>query len=94
MTVGNAGMLYGRSVGMPQIVGTPEMIADEMERMMEVTGGDGFNITPTYTPGSFDEFVEMVVPELQRRGVHRREYGAETYRDHLFQEETGPCPMG
>ena len=94
MTVGNAGMLYGRSVGMPQIVGTPEMVADEMERMMEVTGGDGFNITPTYTPGSFDEFVEMVVPELQRRGVHRREYGAETYRDHLFQEEAGTCPMG
>ena len=49
------------------------------------TGGmaDGFVIMPAYFPGAFDDFVDKVVPELQRRGLFRREYEGVTLRDHL-----------
>lgn len=87
LTLREAAKIYGASVGMPQIVGAPEQVADQMEAIMEETGGDGFNITPSYTPGSFDEFVGLVVPILQKRGVHRKEYRGHTFREHLLQEE-------
>jgi len=85
LTLREAAKIYGASVGMPQIVGTPEQVADQLEILIEETGGDGFNITPTYTPGSFDEFVDLVVPLLQKRGVHRKEYTGRTLREHLLQ---------
>jgi hypothetical protein len=40
-------------------------------------------ILPAYFPGAFDDFVDLVVPELQRRGLFRREYAGSTLRDHL-----------
>ena len=88
LTLREVGKIYGAAIGCPQIVGTPEQIADQMESILEETGGDGFNITPTTMPDSFNEFVDHVVPILQKRGVHRKEYSGTTLRDHLNQ---GSC---
>ena len=44
---------------------------------------DGFIVMPAYFPGAFDDFVDLVVPELQRRGLFRTEYSGPTLRDHL-----------
>src|SRR5499427_2984108 len=65
------------------ITGTPKRIADKFEEWF--TGGmaDGFVIMPAYFPGAFDDFVNLVVPELQRRGLFRRDYSGSTLRDHL-----------
>ncbi|WP_186002753.1 LLM class flavin-dependent oxidoreductase [Mycobacterium sp. KBS0706] len=64
-------------------VGTPVTIADEMEEWLEARGSDGFNVMFPYLPGGLDDFVDRVVPELQRRGLFRTEYEGTTLRDHL-----------
>jgi alkanesulfonate monooxygenase len=65
------------------LVGTPATIADEMETWLHQRGCDGFNIMFPWLPGGLDDFVDQVVPELQRRGLFRREYAGTTLRDHL-----------
>ena len=65
------------------IVGTPKTIADEMEEWLATEGSDGFTIMFPYLPGGLDDFVERVVPELQRRGLFRREYEGRTLRENL-----------
>lgn len=65
------------------IVGTPEMVADEMQAWLESEASDGFNVMFPYLPGGLDDFVDKVVPELQRRGIYRRAYAGKTLRDHL-----------
>jgi len=69
--------------GHATMVGTPEQIADEMIRWFDSRGADGFNLMPPTLPGGIDDFVEHVVPVLQRRGVFRREYSGSTLRSHL-----------
>ena len=69
------------------IVGTPRKIADTLEEWFTEGLADGFMIQPAWFPGAFDEFVDQVVPELQRRGLFRREYAGTTLRDHLRQDE-------
>ena len=64
-------------------IGTPAQIADMMEHWFRNEGADGFNVMPAWLPGSLDDFVDMVVPELQRRGIFRTEYEGTTLRDHL-----------
>ncbi len=64
-------------------VGTPATIADGMEEWLAGEGSDGFNVMFPYLPGGLDEFVERVVPELQRRGLFRREYEGVTLRENL-----------
>src|SRR5204862_645853 len=64
-------------------VGTPETIADQMEEWLTSFGCDGFNIMFPYLPQGLDDFVDMVVPELQRRGIFRREYEGRTLRENL-----------
>ena len=66
----------------PRFVGTPVQIADQMEEWFG-SACDGFVIAAAYTPGSYEDFVRLVVPELQRRGLHRREYEGATLRDSL-----------
>lgn len=65
------------------IYGTPKRIADIFEQWF--TGGmaDGFVVMPAYFPGAFDDFVDRVVPELQRRGLYRLDYSGSTLRHHL-----------
>ncbi|MFC3003689.1 LLM class flavin-dependent oxidoreductase [Falsiroseomonas tokyonensis] len=65
------------------LVGTPETIADEMEQWLDGRGCDGFNIMFPHVPAGLDAFVDKVVPELQRRGLFRRDYEGTTLRDHL-----------
>jgi len=65
------------------IVGTPATIADEMQEWLTTEASDGFTIMFPYLPGGLDDFVERVVPELQRRGLFRREYEGKTLRENL-----------
>ena len=65
------------------MVGTPETIADEMEKWLLKGGSDGFNIMFPYLPQGLDDFVDRVVPELQRRGIFREEYEGNTLRENL-----------
>ena len=65
------------------VVGTASDVADVMEKWFREGAADGFNVMPAWMPGSLDDFVEMVVPELQRRGLFRTEYSGVTLREHL-----------
>ena len=65
------------------ICGTPTGIADTLEQWFVEGAADGYNILPAYFPGPFAEFVDLVVPELQHRGLFRRDYEGQTLRDHL-----------
>jgi len=71
------------SYGGLALVGTPALIADQMEEWLYSGACDGFNIMFPYVPGGLDDFVDQVVPELQRRGLFRREYEGKTLRDNL-----------
>jgi FMN-dependent oxidoreductase (nitrilotriacetate monooxygenase family) len=65
------------------MVGTPKTIADEMEEWLTTEGSDGFTVMFPYLPGGLDDFVDRVAPELQRRGIFRREYEGKTLRENL-----------
>ena len=65
------------------LCGTPKRIADTLEEWFVEGAADGFNILPPYFPGAFADFVDLVVPELQRRGLFRREYQGASLRDHF-----------
>jgi FMN-dependent oxidoreductase (nitrilotriacetate monooxygenase family) len=65
------------------MVGTPKMIADQMEEWLVTRGSDGFTIQFPYLPQGLDDVVDRVVPELQRRGLFRREYEGRTLRENL-----------
>jgi FMN-dependent oxidoreductase (nitrilotriacetate monooxygenase family) len=79
-----AGSYYGLS-----FVGTPVSIADEMERWVRDDASDGFTIMFPWLPGGLDDFTARVVPELQRRGLFRREYEGSTLREHLGLKRPG-----
>ena len=86
LTLREVAQRHGQSVGLLQMVGTPIEVADQMEAFLDHVGGDGFMLTPIYCPGAIEEFVDQVVPELQRRGRVRTDYAGTTARDHLMQE--------
>ena len=67
----------------PRFVGTPEQVADQMEEWFRSGACDGFVLAATHLPGAFEEFVRMVVPILQDRGLFRRDYEGPTLRGHL-----------
>ncbi|MBH67075.1 MAG: LLM class flavin-dependent oxidoreductase [Rhodospirillaceae bacterium] len=85
MTVSEVAARHGQSVSLPQFVGTPSSIVDQMEAFMREVGGDGFMLTAIHSPGAIEEFVELIVPELQRRGMFRTEYKGVTQREILNQ---------
>ncbi|GAA4073015.1 FMN-dependent oxidoreductase (nitrilotriacetate monooxygenase family) [Nonomuraea soli] len=64
------------------VAGTPEQIADQLQEWFEYGGADGFNIMPPLLPGGLADFVDYVVPELQIRGLFRKEYESRTLRGH------------
>jgi FMN-dependent oxidoreductase (nitrilotriacetate monooxygenase family) len=66
------------------VVGSPQTVADQLQAWVEETDIDGFNLAYAVTPESFADFVELVVPELQRRGVYKRDYRPGTLREKLF----------
>jgi FMN-dependent oxidoreductase (nitrilotriacetate monooxygenase family) len=65
------------------LCGTPKRIADTLEEWFVEEAADGFNVLPPYFPGALVDFVDLVVPELQARGLFRREYQGRTLRDHF-----------
>lgn len=69
----------------PELVGTPEQVADKMEYMFENWGNDGFIVSSSVLPTSAEEFGRSVVPILQERGIYRADYHGSTLRDHLKQ---------
>lgn len=83
LTLGEAAQRFATSELCPQIVGTAESVADQLQEMFEGGGCDGFILTPTEMPGSFETFTRSVVPELQKRGVFRTAYPGTTLRETL-----------
>jgi N-acetyl-S-(2-succino)cysteine monooxygenase len=69
--------------GQRTIIGSPAQIADHMAEWFLKRGVDGFLVQPPYLPGGLDDFVDLVIPELQERGLFRSEYEGTTLRDHL-----------
>jgi alkanesulfonate monooxygenase len=65
------------------MVGTPQTIADTMQEWLESEASDGFNVMFPYLPEGLDDFVNRVVPELQRRGIFRKDYEGRTLRENL-----------
>jgi alkanesulfonate monooxygenase SsuD/methylene tetrahydromethanopterin reductase-like flavin-dependent oxidoreductase (luciferase family) len=71
------------SMGHVFFKGTPNQIADEMEDWYKSNACDGFNIMTPVLPRSLNEFVDLVIPELQRRGIFRKEYTGKTLRENM-----------
>ena len=68
----------------PVAVGSPEKVADDIEAWVEETDVDGFNLAFAVTPGDFEDVVDLLVPELPRRGRYKRAYEPGTLREKLF----------
>ncbi|WP_419757757.1 LLM class flavin-dependent oxidoreductase [Acidisoma sp.] len=76
-----------------RVVGTPAQVADVMQHWFEGGACDGFNILAPFHPGGLAEFVDGVVPELQRRGLFRQDYTGSTLREHMSLAKPGlPAP--
>jgi hypothetical protein len=65
------------------LVGSPKTVADSLEEWLMAGAADGFNLLFPYFPGPLNDFVDLVVPELQRRGIFRTEYEGRTLRENL-----------
>ncbi|MDH6291341.1 FMN-dependent oxidoreductase (nitrilotriacetate monooxygenase family) [Rhodococcus opacus] len=82
-TLRDLAIFNGTSTSMPQIVGSPETVANKLEEIWRETGCFGFNITPTTSNKSVVDFVDKVVPLLQERGALRKTYAATTLRGNM-----------
>ena len=69
--------------GQRTLKGSPVEIADDMEKWFRGYGVDGFLVQPAFLPGGLDDFVDLVIPELQSRGLFRREYEGATLRENM-----------
>jgi FMN-dependent oxidoreductase (nitrilotriacetate monooxygenase family) len=74
------------------VIGSPEQVADELESWIAETGLDGFNLTRIVTPESYEDFIDLVIPELQRRGSYKTAYEQGTLREKLFPEGEARLP--
>ncbi|HEK1692601.1 TPA: LLM class flavin-dependent oxidoreductase [Pseudomonas putida] len=74
------------------LVGAPEDVAEQLIAWVDETGLDGFNLTRTVTPESYEAFIELVVPQLQQRGRYKTAYGEGTLREKLFQSDHPHLP--
>ena len=83
LTLGEAAQRFATSELCPQIVGSPVDVADELQDLFESGACDGFVLTPTVFPGTFEQFVRSVVPLLQARGLFRTHYAGTTLRENL-----------
>ena len=83
LTVRQLAQIVGGSFGTLEMIGTPQTIADTMEAWLATEGCDGFNVMFPYLPAGLDDVVDRLVPELQRRGLFRREYEGKTLRQNL-----------
>jgi alkanesulfonate monooxygenase SsuD/methylene tetrahydromethanopterin reductase-like flavin-dependent oxidoreductase (luciferase family) len=83
LTLRGLALRFAAARGHLMLRGTPASIADRMEEWFRKGACDGFIFMPVYLPGALDDFVDLVIPELQRRGLARKEYATRTLREHL-----------
>lgn len=83
VTVRDVFLYFRRSGGGAEIVGDAKKVADVFEEWFQDRAADGFILFPPYLPGTAELFIELVIPELQRRGLFRTEYEGITFRDHF-----------
>ncbi|THF82225.1 LLM class flavin-dependent oxidoreductase [Cohnella fermenti] len=74
------------------VIGTPEEVADKIQYWVEETDVDGFNLEPYILPASYEDFIDLVVPVLQERGIFKKEYGEGTFRERLFGKGSARLP--
>ncbi|MFJ4344706.1 LLM class flavin-dependent oxidoreductase [Pseudomonas sp. NPDC089401] len=74
------------------LVGAPEQVAEQLIAWIDDTGLDGFNLTRTVTPESFEDFIDLVVPQLQQRGRYKTAYAEGTLREKLFASDHPHLP--
>ncbi|KWV48513.1 nitrilotriacetate monooxygenase [Bradyrhizobium macuxiense] len=83
LTLRQTAQMVAGARGKFAVRGTPQQVADIMEEWFRSEACDGFNVMPPYLPGALDDFVELVIPELQKRGLFRTEYEGKTLRENL-----------
>ncbi|WP_259754852.1 LLM class flavin-dependent oxidoreductase [Pseudomonas sp. GCEP-101] len=83
LTLAQLGRRIAGGRGHHSLIGTPTQIADELQAWFEGGAADGFNVLVPHLPGGLEDVANHVVPELQRRGLFRREYSGSTLREHL-----------
>ncbi|MBK1659087.1 LLM class flavin-dependent oxidoreductase [Paracraurococcus ruber] len=83
LTIRQVARYLGTSLGHQMVVGAPARIADVMQEWLEAGAADGFTLLFPYYPKPLEDFVEFVVPELQRRGIYRTQYEGKTLRENL-----------
>jgi alkanesulfonate monooxygenase SsuD/methylene tetrahydromethanopterin reductase-like flavin-dependent oxidoreductase (luciferase family) len=83
LTVRELAQHVGGSFGVMEMVGTPQTVADEMAQWLDEEACDGFNVMFSSLPEGLDQFVDLVVPELQRRGLFKTRYEGATLRENL-----------
>jgi len=83
LTIRALAQLIALTSGHRLVVGSATDVADQLEEWFVAEGCDGYNIAPAHLPGGFHDFVDLVVPELQRRGLTASRYEGATLRDHL-----------
>jgi N-acetyl-S-(2-succino)cysteine monooxygenase len=83
LTIRQLGKFFSMGNGHNVVYGTPAYIADVMEEYFVRGGADGFTLMPPYESKPLERFVDLVVPELRRRGLFREQYSGHTLRDHL-----------
>ena len=83
LTLAQLGQRIAGGRGHYSLIGTPEQIADELQRWFEQGAADGFNVLVPHLPGGLEDVAQLLVPELQRRRLFRTEYEGTTLRDNL-----------
>lgn len=83
LTLAQLGRRIAGGRGHYSLIGTPEQIADELQRWFEQGAADGFNVLVPHLPGGLEDVAQLLVPELQRRGLFRTEYEGMTLRENL-----------
>jgi alkanesulfonate monooxygenase len=83
LTLRGLAMRFAAARGHFMLRGTPSHIADTLQRWFDSRACDGFIFMPVYVPGALNDFVDLVIPELQRRGLFRKEYEGRTLRENL-----------
>jgi FMN-dependent oxidoreductase (nitrilotriacetate monooxygenase family) len=79
----SVGQTIDRAAPRATLIGSPSQVADHVQHWFEARASDGFLLTPTLFPGDLQDFVDLVVPELQRRGLFRTDYAGRTLRENL-----------
>jgi FMN-dependent oxidoreductase (nitrilotriacetate monooxygenase family) len=91
LTLREAGRRYGVNQMTPRLIGTASSIADQLQALFEAGCCDGFMVVPALSPRGYEDFCRLVVPELQRRGLFRREYTGRTLHENLFGAPIDPA---